>query len=153
MEGKTPSLKFSHKLVEFPSWFSHSYDFEFCSGMNFPDDLESTLFSILRDLSISISILCYSKNKIFCLNHDLSVYVKKCSTVLDDNGNNIIWTLCHHGHVIKDSAYILEKLMNVLPEESLKNNLDLLLLSGVKVFLQSPAESQHILGRHHLRFE
>ena len=73
--------------------------------------------------------------------------------MLDDNGNNIIWTLCHHGHVIKDSAYILEKLMNVLPEESLKNNLDLLLLSGVKVFLQSPAESQHILGRHHLRIE
>ena len=73
--------------------------------------------------------------------------------MLDDNGNNIIWTLCHHGHVIKDSAYILEKLMNVLPEESLKNNLDLLLLSGVKVFLQSPAESQHILGRHHLRLE
>ena len=73
--------------------------------------------------------------------------------MLDDNGNNIIWTLCHHGHVIKDSAYILEKLMNVLPEESLKNNLDLLLLSGVKVFLQSPAESQHILGRDHLRLE
>ena len=73
--------------------------------------------------------------------------------MLDDNGNNIIWTLCHHGHVIKDSAYILEKLMNVLPEESLKNNLDLLLLSGVKVFLQSPAESQHILGRDDLRLE
>ena len=73
--------------------------------------------------------------------------------MLDDNGNNIIWTLCHHGHVIKDSAYILEKLMNVLPEESLKNNLDLLLLSGVKVFLQSPAESQHILGRDNLRLE
>ena len=35
----------------------------------------------------------------------------------------------------------------VLPEESLKTNLDLLLLSGVKVFLQSPAESQHILAR------
>lgn len=65
----------------------------------------------------------------------------------DDNGNNIIWTLCHHGHVIKDSVYILEKLMNMLPEESLKTNLDLLLLSGVKVFLQSPAETQHILGR------
>ena len=72
---------------------------------------------------------------------------KKCSTVLDDNGNNIIWTLCHHGHVIKNSPYILEKLINVLPEELLKTNLDLLLLSGVKVFLQSPAESQHILGR------
>ena len=87
----------------------------------------------------------------------LQVYVLteisgKYPTVLDDNGNNIIWTLCHHGHVIKDSVYILEKLMNMLPEESLKTNLDLLLLSGVKVFLQSPAETQHILGRYHLKF-
>ena len=27
--------------------------------------------------------------------------------MLDDNGTNIIWTLCQHGHVIKNSEYIL----------------------------------------------
>ena len=66
---------------------------------------------------------------------------------LEQEVPNVLWTLCHRGSVIKTSPYILERLLDVLPNDVLNNNLDLLLVTGVKVFLQSPAETQHILGR------
>ena len=66
---------------------------------------------------------------------------------LEQDGQNILWILCHHGSVIKTSPYLLEKALEIFPEETLKNHLDLLLITGVKIFLQSPAESQHILGK------
>jgi hypothetical protein len=65
---------------------------------------------------------------------------------LDLDLNNILWIICHHGHLIETSPYILEHIIGSASHEVLKDNLQLLLLTGVKVFLKSPAESQHVLG-------
>ena len=58
----------------------------------------------------------------------------------------IIWTLSTMGDQMPKSPYILEKLLDLAPVELVINS-ELLLLAGVKVFLHSPAETQHILGR------
>ena len=58
----------------------------------------------------------------------------------------IIWTLSTMADQMPKSAYILEKLLDLAPVELVINS-ELLLLAGVKVFLHSPAETQHILGR------
>ena len=41
----------------------------------------------------------------------------------------------------------MEKILDTLTEDELKAQSQLLLMTGVKVFAKSPAESQHILGR------
>ena len=48
--------------------------------------------------------------------------------------------------MIISGPYILEKLLDTIPTQTVIKS-ELLLLTGVKVFLNSPAESQHILGR------
>ena len=58
----------------------------------------------------------------------------------------IIWTLSTIGDQMPKSPYILERLLDLAPVELVINS-ELLLLAGVKVFLHSPAETQHILGR------
>ena len=83
-------------------------------------------------------------------NFDAQICQKVCgnSFAFCDNSElkNILYILCHHLD-IQSSPYILEKLLDTLTEDELKEQSQLLLLTGVKVFAKSPAESQHILGR------
>ena len=60
--------------------------------------------------------------------------------------HNILYILCHNSD-IKSSPYILEKILQDVPEENVTQYCDLLLLTGVKIFAKSPAETQHILGQ------
>jgi len=68
-----------------------------------------------------------------------------CSLNDEETVCAILWTLCHNVKMIS-GPYILEKLLDTIPTQTVIKS-ELLLLTGVKVFLNSPAESQHILGR------
>ena len=65
---------------------------------------------------------------------------------LDAYASQVLWTMCHHPKDIKNGPYILERLIHQLSEAALAENVNLLLLAGVKAFLASPAEAQPVLG-------
>ena len=86
--------------------------------------------------------------KVFCILHSQTSFSIKVSKRLASSKlklANILYILCHHID-IRNSPYILEKILETLTEDELKSHGQLLLLTGVKVFAKSPAESQHILG-------
>ena len=97
-----------------------------------------------------------SKNEIMQKMCEYALANGHCTSFNDDNDDlrkpnentfsAIIWTLSTMADQMPKSAYILEKLLDLAPVELVINS-ELLLLAGVKVFLHSPAETQHILGR------
>ena len=95
-----------------------------------------------------------SKNEIMQKMCEYALASGHCTSFNDDEVRNrnentfsaIIWTLSTMADQMPKSAYILEKLLDLAPVELVINS-ELLLLAGVKVFLHSPAETQHILGR------
>ena len=87
--------------------------------------------------------------KVFCILHSQTSFSIKVSKRLASSKlklANILYIFCHHID-IPNSPYILEKILETLTEDELKSHGQLLLLTGVKVFAKSPADSQHILGR------
>ena len=87
--------------------------------------------------------------KVFCILHSQTSFSIKVSKRLASSKlklANILYIFCHHID-IRNSPYILEKILETLTEDELKSHGQLLLLTGVKVFAKSPADSQHILGR------
>ena len=97
-----------------------------------------------------------SKNEIMQKMCEYALANGHCTSFNDENDevrksnentfSAIIWTLSTMADQMPKSAYILEKLLDLAPVELVINS-ELLLLAGVKVFLHSPAETQHILGR------
>ena len=73
-------------------------------------------------------------------------YVLAYGSTEEEDTNQVLWTLSQYGNDIQESPYILERLLLQLDDCSTSLNLDLLLVTGIKVFLKSPAESQHVLG-------
>ncbi len=78
---------------------------------------------------------------------DLSIYSITHSVDLQEDFYPILWSLNNHVSSIPKSPYILEKLLDLSSDDCQRQFLDFLLITGIKVFLKYPPESQHVLGR------